>query len=378
MKTLTNTTLETTGTGKIDFKHLNQVIADNIEKVLDYFDVDYISYPNRVACKCPVHISDKQESLTLYTSGSTSVGNFVCWTNHCEDSIGRGGVNLVKYMLSKKENKNISFKDVVNFISSITGTSIETISLSNIEKRNFINLNKERNHSDDKIICDRAELERRLNIPASYYIDRGYLESTLRYFGVGYCNNPSQQMYNRVVVPTFDISGKYVIGCSGRSLYTKCCLCEHYHDSNVLCPDSRYEIMKCHKWINSKGFNSGNSLYNLWNAKKHIIESDSIIIVEGSGDVWKLYEAGIYNSVSVFGCKLTDGQFNILETLGITNVYLCMDKDESGQNGQVKISEKLKKYYNIFTYDFEGKDIGDLETGVIPDIINIKRRIRLT
>jgi hypothetical protein len=41
-------------------------------------------------------------------------------------------------------------------------------------------------------------------------------------YDVGYCDNPAKPMYERAVVPIYDNEHKYIVGCTGRSIFEKC------------------------------------------------------------------------------------------------------------------------------------------------------------
>ena len=97
----------------------------------------------------------------------------------------------------------------------------------------------------------RKEIRSRIQIPAPYYINRGFLPETLDKFDVGFCSTPRKPMTGRVVVPVYNDAHEVMIGCVGRAV------------------QPNFEP----KWLNSKGFNSGASLYNYWHAKDHILES---------------------------------------------------------------------------------------------------------
>jgi 5S rRNA maturation endonuclease (ribonuclease M5) len=167
-------------------------------------------------------------------------------------------------------------------------------------------------------------------------------------------------MFMRVVVPVYDITGKYLIGCVGRSINPECVLCGRYHAGNRACPSNPIEEKWARKWVNSTGFNTGNHLYNIWNAAEPAKEKQKLILVEGQGDVWRLYEAGIFNVVGLFGNKLTDNQFALIESLGITDIYIALDIDEEGLKGRGKVREKLAMYYNLHDIDLTAKDVGDM------------------
>ena len=351
----------TTHKEPIDFIKLNELIAFNIENILDYYSISHVVYPNRVTFPCPIHNSDRAESLNVFTSGNTSVGNFVCWTGHCESDVGHGVINLIKYIAEKKVGHKLSIREVISQIENITGKQCPTEIASNKDIRQFNNLvSKINTKVENKILASREYVKSRLTTEAKYYINRGYAAETLKNFDVGLCVNRGTEMFMRVVVPVYDVSGKYLIGCVGRSINPECVICNRYHAPNRMCPTNGIEERWSRKWVNSTHFNSGNSLYNLWNAADIAKEKQKLILVEGQGDVWRLYESGINNAVGLFGNKLTDNQFAIIESLGVTDIYIALDVDEQGIKGRGKILEKLSTYYNIHEIDLTEKDVGEM------------------
>ncbi len=347
---------------QIDFNKVNDTISQNIELFLDYFNIEYIRYQNRVSMSCPIHTSSKAESLSVFTSGETSVGNFVCWTHHCESEVGRGAVNLITELLRIK-NGHSNLTDAVKLVEKITGSKSIALGSYDNELRRFNQMvsRLSREIEAPKIVTTRDYVRSNLTIPAKYYIDRGYSSQTLDAFDVGFCNKRTQQMYMRVVVPVYDITGKFLIGCVGRTINEKCHICNKYHYKNNLCPSNPLEEKWANKWINSDGFRSGNTLYNIWNAATIAQEKQKLILVEGQGDVWRLWESGIKNCVGLFGCKLTDSQFDLIESIGITDIYLALDSDTEGVLGRERIYQKLKNYYNVHNIDLTNyKDVGEM------------------
>ena len=59
------------------------------------------------------------------------------------------------------------------------------------------------------------------------------------------------------------------------------------------------------KWRHNKDFKTQEHLYNMWFAKEFIQSTRTAIIVESPGNVWRLEEAGIHNSVAIFGTNLS-------------------------------------------------------------------------
>jgi 5S rRNA maturation endonuclease (ribonuclease M5) len=183
-------------------------------------------------------------------------------------------------------------------------------------------------------------------------------------------------MYNRIVVPVYSIDGKVIVGCTGRSIFNSCEKCGQYHISTIQCP-SKEDSWKYCKWKHNLGFKSQEHLYNFWFAKDYIQKSKSIILVESPGNVWRLEEAGIHNSVAIFGSSLSDKQKLLIDSSGAMNIILLMDNDDAGQKAVKQITEKCKKIYRIYSPSFEGSDVGelsieDIRNTLVPKISEIK------
>lgn len=308
---------------------------------------------------CPIHDSSRPESLSLFTKGNKYVGNFVCWTNHCEQDVKRGAINLIQQILSKQQKKEVKLGEVVEWIKNTTNCEVPEITIQSKERRTFVNYVdrlSDKPKANGKVT--REYIRSNLVLPAKYYVDRGYEERTLDKYDVGFCNTPKTQMYMRVVVPVYN--DNYMIGCVGRSINPECPMCGKYHHKNKLCPSNRIEERWAEKWVNSEGFTSGHSLYNLWFAKEAIEATGKAVLVEGQGDVWRLDEANIHVGLGMFGCSLTDTQASLLEVLPISDLYLALDEDEAGLKGANDIVEKYSRYYNIHRIRMPNKDFGDM------------------
>ena len=156
---------------------------------------------------------------------------------------------------------------------------------------------------------------------------------------MGVCTDTTKQMKHRVVAPVYDDDYEFMVGCVGRSQEENC---------------------NGRKWINSKSFNSGMWLYGYWLAKDKIRETRSVILVEGQGDVWRLHEAGLTNSVGMFGSSLSDAQARILETSGALNVVILSDNDSAGQKAKESITKKCERLFHIVYPEISTKDVGEM------------------
>jgi DNA primase len=106
-------------------------------------------------------------------------------------------------------------------------------------------------------------------------------------------------------------------------------------------------------------------LYNFWFAKEHILETGSVILVESPGNVWKLEENGIHNSVGLFGCSLSDRQKLILDSSGAMNIIILTDNDDAGKKAAEQIQNKCSKTYNILIPKISKNDIGEMTSDEI-------------
>jgi len=198
-----------------------------------------------------------------------------------------------------------------------------------------------------------------LTIPAQYYLDRGFTANTLDKYDIGLCTKPGREMSNRVVVPIYDMDHKHMIGCSGRSIFEKCEMCKCFHNQADDCPPDNQKYLFS-KWKHSANFKSQNCLYNIWYAQPHIQKTGYVILVESPGNVWKLEEAGLYNSVAMFGCNLSDRQKIILDSSGAMSIIILTDNDEAGHKAADQITEKCQNTYRIFYPSISKPDVGEM------------------
>jgi len=326
------------------------LIMNNLSKILDSLNVEYTEDSHKFCLACPIHNSDNPDSVYIYKTKKGKYNKFVCWSHRCAH-----GYNTVLDLVSFISNKDLY--ETIEYIEKIANQKVGTVNDTKRDLVNFIRQNSEQ-QKEKRPVCSSELYYKKMEIPAEYYLKRGFSFDVLYEFGVGICRVPTHEMYLRVIVPIFDENKENVLGYVGRSLYNKCNICGKFHSSNKLCPTNKIENKWSNKWINSYNFSTGNYLYNYWNAKKHC--EDSIIIVEGQGDIWRLHEAGIHNAVGIFGCELTENQRNLLDELGVYTLNIALDNDEAGINGKIKIIERYSRYYNINLIEYGEKDIGDM------------------
>ena len=110
-------------------------------------------------------------------------------------------------------------------------------------------------------------------------------------------------------------------------------------------------------------------MYNYWYAKEHISKTGVAIIVESPGNVWRLEEAGIHNSVAIFGTALNQSQKDLLDGLGAMSLIILMDNDEAGENAASKIIDTCSNQYRIYKPFINTNDIGEMNLNDIRNLI---------
>lgn len=175
-------------------------------------------------------------------------------------------------------------------------------------------------------------------VALSYFKERGFLESTIKSFELGYAPDDgkalteraeraqynmdylkdiglsSQKGYdffrNRVMFPIHSVSGK-IIAFAGRTMSTN---------------------KKQPKYINSPEsplYNKRKVLYAMHLAKSEIRKKDNCYIVEGYTDVISLYQNGVKNVVASSGTALTEEQVRLVKR-HTNNITFLYDGDAAG------------------------------------------------
>jgi len=360
-------------------KVLCDLMCDNIFDLLDYFDIDYKENGKMISMPCPIHDGDNKSALNIYHEGDSYRGNWKCRTHGCEECFKGSIIGFVRGVLSnRKKNwiKNgddvVSFKEALDFCTKFVNKDLGDIKIceDTKNKKNFTNVIN--NISSDKQnnvpTISRNSIRSLLEIPSQYYINRGYSTDILNKYDVGLCSRPNKEMSGRVVVPIYDANYKSMIGCSGRSIYDKCNKCGGFHNPADACPSSE-NLWKYSKWKHNSGFKAQDHLYNFWFAKEHMAKSSFAIILESPGNVWKLEENGIHNSVAIFGTNLSAKQKLLLDSSGAMSLIVMMDNDEAGHKAAQAIIEKCNRTYNTYSLTVEKNDIGEMSKDEIQNQI---------
>lgn len=345
-------------------------VCDNIESLLDSFGLEYKSNNKMITMSCPIHGGDNVSALNLYPEGDTYRGNWKCRTHNCEkifkgSVLGfiRGIISNQKYRWTISGDETCSFKEAVEYATLFINKDLSSIKVNkkDKEKQQFTNIVNYLNNEPTKIISrvTRNQIIKSLDIPAQYYLDRKYSKEILIKYDVGLCCKEGKEMHNRIVVPIYDNNYEYMVGCTGRSLYEKCINCKGFHNPDSSCPIND-NLWKYSKWKHNMDFKSQNHLYNFWFAKQHIFKSGIAIVVESPGNVWRLEENGIQNSVAMFGSSLSDRQKILLDSSGAMSLVVLTDNDDAGRKAAQQIKSKCQNTYRVFIPTISQEDVGEM------------------
>lgn len=293
----------------------------NLKKLLDSFGIEYRDFGNRLTGCCPIHSGDNKTAFCIYTEN----GIWRCFTGGCHQK-HKGVINLTKLLIEKKTGKPCSYNEARQTFENITSLEIKF--------NDGINYSFLKKFEKEKPKLTREKVLSHLEIPAPYFLlERGFSEEILIKYDVGTSHNKKSKFCGRAVVPIYDLDYKYMVGFTART-------------TNGGTP----------KWLHDN-FKRDLSLYNSWFAKTEIAETNTCILVESPGNIWRLEEAGIHCGLAMYGTNLGFGQMRLLAQLGVLNIVLALDNDEAGKKATGILVERLKGLYNIVIPKI---DYGDL------------------
>lgn len=359
--------------------HQHQLIALEkaaglrLDDLLQYFGLEFRKATRFYVGACPVHGGSKKGSFNIFHVGNEIIGNWRCFSHGCHEHFHPTIIGFVRGYLShtqygwqdKKDfDKECPFREAVEFLTKFTGSSdirSLTIDYGAIEQQKFSSHMRNiyaRNEPKRSLDLPRETVVRSLNVPAEYFVSRGFSKEVLTKYDVGLCTTPGKEMTMRAVAPIYDDNHERVIGCTGRAIFDVCPICSSHHNPLHKCPDDRSKWKFC-KWRHNYGFKGEDYLYNFWFSKTHIAESCIAILVESPGNVWRLEEAGFEISVATFGAHLTDGQRFILDRSGAMALVVLTDPDEAGRLAAKAIYKSCGETYSIYEPRIGDGDIAD-------------------
>jgi len=327
-------------------------VVNNIGLILDSFGIKYIENPNRFIFSCPIHGSNNYNSMVIYKR----TGYSMCFTRDCLKQQGEG-------------------KGIFRFVSALlkTGLAGAYEYCDKVLKGIPSDYTLEEFQTESEERYRPAAIDRSLIIPQvnpniDFYLKRGYTREILQKYDMFICQKKNNLLCGRIVIPVYNDEYTQAVGFLGRTLYPKCPSCKKYHLKTRPCPTFSFDIIKSEKWLNSKGMSRNKLLFNYWFAKEEVEKRGEVLLVESPGNVIKLAQAGINNTVAIFGTILSYEQIKKLENLGVKRVYLGLDKDGAGEAAAEKIAKQLSAFECIPLIP-PSNDYGEMSTNEIQEFL---------
>lgn len=321
------------------------VIKENIdvEKILNYYNIDYNYHGGYIRCKCPIHNGDNPTAFV--------VNEKFLWSCHTGDC-GNGDVFT---FIEKMED--VDFVKATKKLAEILDLDINGLVIAerkNTQKKdleNFLKYISSKKKQEVDVYTPKAELTQVKTF-------RQYNKNTLEHFELMYTkeieidrknNEGSFKLYERLYIPIYD--NNKLIGASLRKIRAK---------------DNP-------KWFHiPPTIKTGNILYN----KDNINDSeDYVIVVEGIFDVFSFYEAGFNNVVCTFGAHLSEEQYRLLLRIG-KDIIWCYDGDDAGIIATKGAIEKMRYKVTQWVISLpEGADPGNCTSEDLRNYFQKRERI---
>lgn len=332
----------------MELKKIKKKLNDNAELVFKNLNIDYEVLGDNIYCKCPVHEgSDNPKALSF----SIDKGIWKCWTRDCQQHYQNDLFGLIGGALSLQSGEEQTFSDVLRWVCKLlkikSGKYEPKEVKEDIEEDDFFDAIKVLTQEEKPIEHKFINLEFKCECPSEYFASRGFKKSTLKHFNVGDCFE-NGTMYDRSVIPIHSDDGKNIVAAIGRAT-------KEYKSPKFL--------------FYPKGFDKRYYLYNYHRAIETVNKTHALFIVEGQGDVWRLYEAGVKNAVSIFGKTITKQQEDKINKLPLTHLIILTDNDQAGRESKVQIKRQFSRMYKLTFPKMTTKDIGDMKVKDIKVIL---------
>ena len=322
--------------------------ADIVEVINDYVTLKKKGV-NYQAC-CPFH-NEKTPSFVV----SPSKGLYKCF------GCGKGG-NAVSFVM---EHENITYPEALKIVAKKYGIEIkerEETEEDKIRSNNRESMFMLNSWASDYFTNTLHNTDEGISIGLSYFRQaRGFSESTIKKFGLGFCPSGGDKMTQdalragykeeyllstglsikreedgrifdrfreRVMFPVHNVSGR-IVAFGGRTLRTD------------------KKVAKYQNSPESEIYSKKNEIYGLFFAKKAIQQQNYAIMVEGYTDVISMHQSGVENVVASSGTSLTTEQIRLLARF-TKNITVMYDGDSAGQHASLRgIDMILKEGLNV-------------------------------
>lgn len=352
------------------------MLCSRIDEVVAELGVTLYRSNRLLTGRCPVHLGDNAGALNLYHKGDTRPGYWRCQTKACQETFGATILGFIRGVLSQRHCDWQYYQDgakrqsqpkypwgqTVDWCCNLLGVKLAEVRIDReeLEKTQFtagMRLMGPPTKQEAEGVT-RNRVREFLEVPAPYFVRRGFSAGVLDRYDVGTYPAPGRALSGRVAVPIYDDRHRVAIGFTGRSVFEKCESCQRWHGPGAGCPGTPEDLRRASKWWN-EGFRREACLYNSWFAKKEIEKHNIAVLCEGPGDVWRLAEAGIDCGVAMLGADLSPHQQVILEMSGAMNVIVLTDNDATGEQAREKLKQQLGRIFRLYFPQWGRHDVGE-------------------
>lgn len=335
----------------MDLNQIKSELKNNYEIIFKKLGIEYEVLGENVYAKCPIHNNSDNPRAFSYC---TKRGYWKCWTRNCQQDHKTDLLGLIAGVLSKETGSDVAFKDVISWVCEVL--QIKDNKRSYVGHKNIKSINEDKYDDIINIVSifnNQLPSSKKNTIKltdgcvSSYFLSRGFSKETLEHFEV-YEDINIPTLKDRASIPIYDDCGEIIVGLIGRS--TK-----------------EYKIPKF--LIFPKGFDKKFYLYNYHRAIISAARTSCLFVVEGQGDVWKLYEAGVENVVSIFGKDITKEQEEKIHRMPVTKLVVLTDNDQAGREAKVQIKRQFSRSHSIYFPKVYAKDIGEMSVKDIKEKI---------
>ncbi|MCL4121465.1 UNVERIFIED_CONTAM: hypothetical protein GTU68_013434 [Idotea baltica] len=323
-----------------------QEIVANIHETAQVEEIvgDYVNLKRRGANLlglCPFH-NEKTPSFTV----SPAKNIYKCF------GCGKAG-NPVGFVM---EHEQMSYPEALKFIAKRYNIEVPENENENEEFKEAKQLTDSlyliNTFAEGVYIKNLHEVAEGKNIGLSYFKERGFLDTTIEKFKLGYALRDGQHLLKQIETSGYNIDFAIKLGLVGQRdnrrydfFRERVMFPIHSLSGKVIAFAGRIlgEDKKQPKYVNSPEseiYIKNKILYGIYHAKQAIRAKDNCYMVEGYTDVISLHQAGIENVVASSGTSLTEGQINLVKRF-TKNITVLYDGDAAGIKAAMRGTDML-------------------------------------
>jgi len=333
---------------------IRKLAHKNMRLIMKHFNFQGSDEGSRLVGCCPVKHGDGKTPNDNRQAFSWDFSRqmWQCFSNRCHQINGSDVFALVQSV------KGCSFKESLQWILDVIGTGIDEVKeLDSAEAKRMEQVIRKRSQLVKHKKME-EDLMRHLT-PSTYFQDRGFSSDVVKEFGCGgQWHKSGTYGENRVVVPVYDPIDGYLVAFTCRLLDDS--LIEPWRPKWCHALNFAEMRKKSADRTDEERFHASSVLFNLHRAKEYMGESKTIIVVEGPGDVMRMWEAGLKNTVACLGTGFSKHHRTLLHKVGCHRVVNATDGDDAGQKARNAMEKMCNNYFQFASVELEnGKDPGD-------------------